>query len=147
MKGGPMSQPIDPVYDRFVRAICALISENRIITDPLRTLAYGTDASFYRLMPRVVVKAETEAEVVCVLKTAHAMQLPVTFRAAGTSLSGQAVTDSILLMAGHNWTNYRILNDGAKILCSRALSAPRPTGCWRLSEKRSAPIRPPSTLP
>jgi D-lactate dehydrogenase len=111
-----MPHPIDPVYDRFVRAIRTLISENRIISDPLRTLAYGTDASFYRLIPRVVVKAETEAEVVCVLKTAHAMQLPVTFRAAGTSLSGQAVTDSILLIAGHNWTNYRILNDGAKIL-------------------------------
>ena len=102
-------------YQEFRRHIRSYIPDSRIISDPLRTLAYGTDASFYRLVPRVVIKAENEAEVVAVLRTAYRMRLPVTFRAAGTSLSGQAVTDAILLVAGNSWTSYSILDGGAKI--------------------------------
>jgi D-lactate dehydrogenase len=102
-------------HRKFSEAIQATIPIERIISDPLRTLAYGTDASFYRLIPKVVVRAETEAEVVTVLETAHGMGLPVTFRAAGTSLSGQAVTDSILLVAGKGWTDHAILDGGARI--------------------------------
>jgi D-lactate dehydrogenase len=105
----------DQTYDAFCSAVCTQIPEGGIISDPLRTLAYGTDASFYRLIPKVVVKAESEAEVLAVLKSANHMRLPVTFRAAGTSLCGQAITDSILLMAGHNWTAYQVLENGEKI--------------------------------
>ncbi|MEJ2639055.1 MAG: FAD-binding and (Fe-S)-binding domain-containing protein [Desulfosarcinaceae bacterium] len=102
-------------YQKFIETIQASIPLARIISDPLRTLAYGTDASFYRLIPRVVVRARNEAEVVTVLNAAHRRGLPVTFRAAGTSLSGQAVTDSILLVAGDRWTTHAILDDGARI--------------------------------
>ena len=68
-----------------------------VFTDPVRTFAYGTDASFYRLIPKMVLKVETEAEIRALLPLAKKHGTPVTFRAAGTSLSGQAVTDSILL--------------------------------------------------
>ena len=34
------------------------------------------------------------------------MAIPVTFRGAGTSLSGQAVTDSVLVIAGNHWKNF-----------------------------------------
>lgn len=102
-------------YDAFRRELAATLPAERIISDPLRTLAYGTDASFYRLIPAMVIKAETEAEVVAVLKSARRMGLPVTFRAAGTSLCGQAVTDSILVAAGHNWTAHTILDQGMRI--------------------------------
>lgn len=105
----------DAIYDDFQRAVRFLIPAERIVSDPLRTLAYGTDASFYRLIPKVVIKAESESEVIAVLKTTHRMRLPVTFRAAGTSLCGQAVTDSILLTAGHNWTTARVLDNGRRI--------------------------------
>jgi D-lactate dehydrogenase len=102
-------------YRKFIEAIQATIPSERIISDPLRTLAYGTDASFYRLIPKVVVRAQTEAEVITALQSAHGMGLPVTFRAAGTSLSGQAVTDSILLVAANRWTGHTILDGGARI--------------------------------
>jgi D-lactate dehydrogenase len=104
-----------PDYLNFYKTIGKTIPKTRIFSDPLRNLAYGTDASFYRLIPKIVVKAESESEVIKVLETAHAMGLPVTFRAAGTSLSGQAVSDSILLIAGAKWKNYEILDGGAKI--------------------------------
>jgi D-lactate dehydrogenase len=60
-------------------------------------LAYGSDASFYRLLPKAVIKVHSEGEVQGLLRLSQAHQVPVTFRAAGTSLSGQAVTDSIII--------------------------------------------------
>ena len=49
------------------------------------------------------------------LKAADKYQLPVTFRAAGTSLSGQAISDSILIVAGKHWEQYEVLEEGKVI--------------------------------
>ena len=81
----------------------------------MRTLAYGTDASFYRLIPKIVVRADTEAEVADILKAADRADTPVTFRAAGTSLSGQGVSDSVLVVAGGSWNRYEIIDNGGGI--------------------------------
>lgn len=55
----------------------------------------------------MVVKVSTEEEITRILPIARRLQVPVTFRAAGTSLSGQAVTDSVLLKLSHNGRNFR----------------------------------------
>ena len=102
-------------YQRFVQAISKDIPVANIVTDPLRTVAYGTDASFYRMVPKVVVNVENEAEVRLLLREAHKLRLPVTFRAAGTSLSGQAVTDSILVRLGRGWSDYRVFDQARRI--------------------------------
>jgi len=94
---------LPPPYDRLFAALREFIPAERLITDPLRTLAYGTDASFYRLIPKIVAVVEAEGEVVRLLNACRALQTPVTFRAAGTSLSGQAVTDSVLVLLGDGW--------------------------------------------
>ena len=47
------------------------IPENRVFNDPVSTLAFGTDASFYRLIPKVVVRVQDEAEVVDLLAIAR----------------------------------------------------------------------------
>ena len=95
-------------YQEFLTALQEFFPQERVYTDPLRTLAYGTDASVYRLVPKIVLDAETEAEVVQVLVLAQRFRLPVTFRAAGTSLSGQGVSDSILVRLGRGWTNFTV---------------------------------------
>jgi len=100
-------------YKAFINEIGRVIPRDRIYTDDLRRLCWGTDASFYRLLPRVVVRAKDESEIIKVLVTASEMNLPVTFRAAGTSLSGQSVSDSILLLANKEWEGYRLLDDNA----------------------------------
>ncbi|MCL6263699.1 FAD-binding and (Fe-S)-binding domain-containing protein [Craterilacuibacter sp. RT1T] len=102
-------------YQSFVRRISGRIDSRRIYTDPLSTLTYGTDASCYQLRPKVVVKTHNEDEVRLLLAEAAALALPVTFRAAGTSLSGQAVSDSILLVAGDAWNRLEVLEEGAAI--------------------------------
>ena len=100
---------------QYVNRISAFVDKNRIYTDDLRTLAWGTDAGFYRRLPQVVVRSTSEGEVARLLAIAHEMRLPVTFRAAGTSLSGQTVTDSILIVAGKNWEKYTISPDATRI--------------------------------
>ena len=75
----------------------------RIHTDPLMTYAWSGDASSYRLIPAVVVFINSEDEVRAVMAAARAEGLSITFRAAGTSLSGQAVTDGVLAVLGDGW--------------------------------------------
>ena len=87
-------------HKAFLEALREFMPDSRIYTDALRTLAYGTDASVYRLTPKIVVDAESENEVSGLLRLARKHKIPVTFRAAGTSLSGQAVTDSVLVRLG-----------------------------------------------
>jgi len=91
------------------------IPKKRIITNPLQLLAYGTDASFYRLIPKIVVEVHNEDEAVEVITQCGRLSIPVTYRAAGTSLSGQAISDSVLMVATHEWRKYTILDDGLKI--------------------------------
>ncbi len=97
------------------RDLLECIPADRMYTDPLRTLAYGTDASFYRLTPKLVVDVLTEGEVIELLRLAGKHGTPVTFRAAGTSLSGQGVTDSVLVRLGYGWRRYRINEDATAI--------------------------------
>lgn len=102
-------------YKKYIKAISARLPEERIFTDTLRRLAYGTDGGFYRLEPQVVVRVADEEEMQLCLREAHSLKLPVTFKAAGTSLSGQTISDSILLMANEGWDAYEVLEEGAKI--------------------------------
>lgn len=102
-------------YDVVITNLQSIFPPERLILDPLRRLAYGTDASFYRLVPQVVVIADTEAEVQSVLRICRQFGAPVTFRAAGTSLSGQAVTDSVLCVLGEGWKGIDISSDAKTV--------------------------------
>lgn len=106
---------MNPLYQKFVEEISGFVSPDRIYTDDLRCLAWGTDAGFYRKIPKIVVRSKDEVEVSKLLRIASNLRLPVTFRAAGTSLSGQAISDSILIVAGKNWENYSVAPDGSTI--------------------------------
>lgn len=102
-------------YRKLIANLAKSIDNKRIITDKARRLTYGTDASFYRLIPELVVLAHNETEVAEILKQASALNIAVTFRAAGTSLSGQAISDSVLIVATHGWKNHIIFNNNSLI--------------------------------
>ena len=102
---------INNQYIEFLREAKLLIPQNRIYTDELRRLAWGTDAGFYRMIPQIIIRSANEEEVSQLLSLANKYKLPVTFRAAGTSLSGQAISDSILIIAGKHWEEYHIAED------------------------------------
>jgi D-lactate dehydrogenase len=104
-----------PVYDSLQRELAAFIPAERLVRDPLRLLAWGTDASFYRLTPQLIVVVQSEAEVRRVLECCARAAAPLTFRAAGTSLSGQALSDSVLLMLGDGWRGIHVSDDGRSV--------------------------------
>ena len=113
-----LARPYQSLLDR----LSTHIPLSRLISDPLRTLAYGTDASFYRLTPRVIVKVENETEALAVLKNCRELEIPVTFRASGTSLSGQALSDSVLMVLGpEGWRDYHIKDDCSEITLGAAV--------------------------
>ena len=101
-------------YQSFLRQVSKFVPEQRIYTDELRRLAWGSDAGFYRLIPQIVIRSDSEREVADILRLARKEHLPVTFRAAGTSLSGQSISDSILIVAGKHWEQYEIQDGGRR---------------------------------
>jgi len=108
-------QNLPEKYQEFYHTIIKFVPVTRIFADPIRTLAYGIDASFYRLLPKLIIKVNTPEEMGGILKVASSLKIPVTFRAAGTSLSGQSITDSVLLFATQGWSKYSISEGGERI--------------------------------
>jgi D-lactate dehydrogenase len=112
-------------YKLLYENLISVIDKKRIYHDPLYTLAYGTDASFYRLIPKIVIWAKDETEVSIIVKECSQLNIPVTFRAAGTSLSGQSITDSVLVIAGSQWRKYQINANGSEITLQPGLTGGR----------------------
>ena len=101
--------------DQFRKIIEQKIPPSSVLSSELDLLAHGTDASFYRLIPEIVIKARHEADVLHILSSCNEAGKALTFRTAGTSLSGQAVTNSVLVKLGHHWHGHKVLENGAKI--------------------------------
>src|ERR1039457_6035847 len=74
-----------------------IVEPSRILTRPIDLIAYASDASFYRLIPQAVVLSRGVEEIQSLFRFSHENKIPLTFRAGGTSLSGQAITDGILV--------------------------------------------------
>lgn len=112
-------------YSDFLSEVRQSIPAERVYTDELRRLAWGTDAGFYRHIPQIIIRSESEHEVSRLLKLADKHGIPVTFRAAGTSLSGQSITDSVLIVVAKNWERYSILDNGNRIVLQPGLTGNR----------------------
>ena len=126
-------------YRKFLRIASRFIPRDRIYTDALRRLAWGTDAGFYRLVPQIVIRSVDEREVAQLLRLAGSLRLPVTFRAAGTSLSGQAISDSILIVAGKHWEQYEVLDGGEAIRLQPGLVGARVNAILKPYGRRFSP--------
>lgn len=99
----------------FTESLTDFVNQENIITRYIQRFAYGTDASFYRLVPKLVVRLDDKQQLEKLIINANLYQVSITFRAAGTSLSGQAITDSVLVILSNNWQDYNVLNNGEKI--------------------------------
>ena len=94
--------------DHLLEELRKFIPSERIYTDELRTLGWGTDASFYRQTPKIVIRSDGEEEISRIVRQCQQFKVPFTFRAAGTSLSGQSCTNSVLIVAGKHWEKYQL---------------------------------------
>ena len=96
-------------------SLAAIVGSDRVLDRPVDLIAFAADASFYRLIPKAVVFASSIEDVRSLFRLSHDLKIPITFRAAGTSLSGQAISDGILVEVARNWRSIQVLEGGAKV--------------------------------
>ena len=86
-------------------------------TRPVDLTAIAHDASHYLLTPSALVTPADLGELTAVLVAANEARVPVTFRSGGTSLSGQAGTDAVLVDTRHAFNRIEVLDGGARVRC------------------------------
>lgn len=74
-------------------------------------LGMAHDASHYLLVPQAIVVPESAEQVAALMRTG----LPLTFRSGGTSLSGQGVSEQLLVDTRRHFRNIEVLDDGARV--------------------------------
>ena len=111
--------------DKIQHALRQRIPDSCIKAELADRLQWAGDASIYHLVPRLVVLPRGPEDVQAVLGVAHDYQVPVCFRAGGTSLSGQAVTDGILIVVSRHMRSIDVIKDGAEVVCG-----PGAVGAW-----------------
>jgi D-lactate dehydrogenase len=97
------------------RDLVQLVGAEAVRSRALDLVRYASDASPYRLFPRAVVMARDTDDVAKLFAYARRARLPLTFRAAGTSLNGQSQTDGILVDVRKHWTGVAIEDGGARV--------------------------------
>ncbi|GEA61535.1 FAD-binding and (Fe-S)-binding domain-containing protein [Vibrio comitans] len=103
-------------FQQLEALLASKIAPKRIVTQEAKRLAYGTDASFYRLIPKIVLQLKDLDEVIFAINSCREFGIHCTFRAAGTSLSGQALSDSVLITLTDDWRKHEVIDDGEKIV-------------------------------
>ncbi|MFT4024455.1 MAG: FAD-linked oxidase C-terminal domain-containing protein [Flavihumibacter sp.] len=78
-------------------------------------ITYASDAGFYQLIPKAVVQPVNEDEVKQLFTLSHQYNIPLVFRAGGTSLSGQCITDGILIDLSKFWNKLAIEERAARV--------------------------------
>ncbi|MFJ6609628.1 FAD-binding and (Fe-S)-binding domain-containing protein [Streptomyces sp. NPDC091289] len=94
--------------------LTALLGADKVLWKISDLVRYASDASPYRFLPRVVLVPEDLDDVSAILSYAHGKGRDVVFRAAGTSLNGQAQGEDILVDVRRHWTGVEVLDDGAR---------------------------------
>jgi D-lactate dehydrogenase len=96
-------------------ALQSILPKERIKTRLIDLYAYASDASFYYLVPKAVVQPISVEEIQALFHFSKKYQINLTFRTAGTSLSGQAVTDGILVDLSQHWRKIQVEENGDSV--------------------------------
>ena len=92
-----------------------LLPSERVKMRLIDRYAFASDASHFYLVPKAVVQPTTIAEIQQLFRFSQQKRLPLTFRAGGTSLSGQSVTDGILVDLSRHWRTVKAENNGNNV--------------------------------
>src|SRR5580698_3999016 len=127
----------DPATIR--RLLREVIDPERVLIRPIERIAFASDASFYRLIPRAVIQTRTAEEIKHLFRFSHQHRIPLVFRAGGTSLSGQAITDGILVDIGRYWRSVRVEQNGKTIRVQPGLIGQQANNALRLYGRKIGP--------
>lgn len=90
-------------------------SEIDVLDRPLDLRARAHDASHYLLIPSAVAVPRDAGQVAEVMRACGRLGIPMTFRSGGTSLSGQAVTDQVLVDTRAGFNGVEVLDGGRRV--------------------------------
>ena len=96
----------------MIEALKKIIPENRIRARYIDLISFASDAGFYHLVPKAVVQPVSEAEIISLFQFSQQHKIPLVFRTGGTSLSGQSITDGILVDLSQHWNKIQIEDSG-----------------------------------
>jgi D-lactate dehydrogenase len=97
------------------KELSGLLPADRIRTRYIDRVTFGSDAGFYYLLPKAVVQPVSEEEIIALFGFSHRHGIPLVFRGGGTSLSGQSVTDGILVDLSRHWARVEPLSAGCLV--------------------------------
>lgn len=125
--------------ERIRELLAASIDPQRILTREIDRIAFASDASFYRQIPQAVVQPCSEAEVATLFAFSRRHGIPLVFRAGGTSLSGQSITDGILVDLGRHMRALRIEDGGRAIRLQPGVIGQHANDALRLYQRKIGP--------
>lgn len=105
------------MINKNIEELFGLLPGCIVRTDSISRLVYAHDASCYRIIPQAIVHPLTNDDIQTLLWWSNRTRIPLTFRTAGTSLSGQAVTDGVIVDISR-WKTLSIENDGNSVRVS-----------------------------
>ncbi len=103
-----------PIHQKLSQS--GILPPEAIKSRLLDRYAFASDASHFYLVPALVVQPYKVQQIKDLFVFAQKNDTPLVFRAGGTSLSGQSVTDGILVDLSRHWREYQIQENGAKIM-------------------------------
>ena len=110
------------------------------ITDSLfDRVSIANDASHYLLTPTMVAKPKTAQQISEIFKISQKHDLGITFRSGGTSLSGQSVTDSLLVDTRKNFKEIEVLENGLRVTVQPGLTVNRVNASLRKYGRKLGP--------
>jgi D-lactate dehydrogenase len=92
--------------------LVALLGADRVLARASDIVRYASDASPYRYLPQAVVMAHDVDDLRKLFDLSRRSGVPLTFRAGGTSLNGQAQSEGILVDVRRHWSGVTVEDDG-----------------------------------
>lgn len=92
-----------------------ILPASRIRARYIDLVSFASDAGFYYLLPKAVVQPVNEAEIAALFQFSRGHRVPLVFRTGGTSLSGQSITDGILVDLSQYWNKVKVEDNGARV--------------------------------
>ena len=106
-------------------ALRKALGSDRVSTRMIDRLAFAHDASFYRLVPQAIVRPSTHEHIQQILRWCNESGTSCTFRTGGTSISGQSVTDGIIVDLSRDWHHVAIASDASTVTMQPGITGAR----------------------
>lgn len=120
---------------RIEKELLRFFPSERVKTRYIDRVSYGADAGFYFLLPQAIVKPVSEQEIVQLFTFSRNHNIPLVFRTGGTSLSGQSITDGILVDLSQYWNNISVEDDAALVRVQPGITGAM-VNAWLKKHKR-----------